>query len=152
MAIIRCSPSGSPVDVLSPAYNARTRVHEYGGGAYFLHNNTIFFSNFKDQRLYRLDPDAEPHPITPEPPQPASLRYADGRVTPDGKLIVCVRERHTAAREPFNEIVAFPADGSHEPQIIVSGYDFYSFPRISHDGRRLAWTCWQPSSNALGWN
>ena len=120
VAIIRCSPSGSPVDVLSPAYNARTRVHEYGGGAYFLHNDTIFFSNFKDQRLYRLDPDAEPNPITPEPPQPASLRYADGRVTPDGKLIVCVRERHAAEHEPVNELVAFPADGSHEPQIIAA--------------------------------
>ena len=143
VAIIRCSPSGSPVDVLSPAYSARTRVHEYGGGAYFLHNDTIFFSNFKDQRLYRLDPDGEPNPITPEPPQPAGLRYADGRVTPDGKLIVCVRERHAAEHEAVNELVAFPADGSHEPQIIARDYDFYSFPRISNDGMRLAWTCWR---------
>jgi dipeptidyl aminopeptidase/acylaminoacyl peptidase len=143
VAIIRCEPSGSPVDVLPPSFNARTRVHEYGGGAYFLHQDTIFFSNFKDQRLYRLDPDSEPLPITPQPPQPGSLRYADGRVTPDGKLIVCVRERHESEREPVNEIVAFPADGSSEPQTIASGYDFYSFPRISSDGKCLAWTCWR---------
>src|SRR5207244_1660209 len=100
--------------------------HEYGGGAYFLHQDTIFFSNFKDQRLYRLDPDTEPFPITPQPPQPGSLRYADGRVTPDGKLIVCVRERHESEREPVDEIVAFAADGSTEPQTVASGYDFYS--------------------------
>jgi dipeptidyl aminopeptidase/acylaminoacyl peptidase len=143
VAIIRCAPSGSPVDVLAPAFNARTRVHEYGGGAYFLHQDTIFFSNFKDQRLYRLDPDSEPSPITPEPQLPGSLRYADGRVTPDGKLIVCVRERHESGHEPVNELVALPSDGSRGPQIIASGYDFYSFPRISGDGRRLAWTCWR---------
>jgi hypothetical protein len=89
VAIIRCAPSGFPVDVLPPAFNARTRVHEYGGGAYFLHKDTIFFSNFRDQRLYRIDPDAEACPITPQPPQTGSLRYADGRVTPDGKWIVC---------------------------------------------------------------
>jgi dipeptidyl aminopeptidase/acylaminoacyl peptidase len=143
VAIIRCDPSESPVDVLPPSFNARTRAHEYGGGAYFLHQDTIFFSNLKDQRLYRLDPDTEPRPITPEPPQPGSLRYADGRVTPDGKLIVGVRERHESGREPVNEIVALPADGSREPQIIACDYDFYSFPRISGDGKRLAWTCWR---------
>jgi dipeptidyl aminopeptidase/acylaminoacyl peptidase len=143
VAIVRCSLNGSPQDAVSAEFNARTRAHEYGGGAYFLHGGSIFFSNFKDQRLYRQDKDAKPQPITPEPPQPGSLRYADGRVTPDGKTIVCVRERHAAGQEAINEIVALPADGSAEPQVVVSGYDFYSFPRIDPDGRRLAWTCWR---------
>src|SRR6516162_916474 len=138
VAIVRCSPSGSPVDVLPRDYNVRTSAHEYGGGAYFVHGDTIFFSNFKDQRLYRLSPDAPPQAITPEPPQPGSLRYADGRVTPDGRTIVCVRERHEAGREAINELVALPADGSSEPRAIASGYDFYSFPRISQDGLRIA--------------
>src|SRR5262249_45260346 len=51
--------------------------------------------------------------------------------------------RHEQGREAINEIVALPTDGSGEPKIILSGYDFYSFPRISPDGRRLAWTCWR---------
>src|SRR5215469_10053029 len=82
VVVVRSSPAGAPVDLLPGDYNARTRVHEYGGGAYFLLNDTVFFSNFTDQRLYRIDPRVAPRPITPEPPQPGSLRYADGRVTP----------------------------------------------------------------------
>lgn len=143
VAIIRCSPNGSPTDVIPPGFNARTRAHEYGGGAYFLHNDTIFFSNFKDQRLYRQEFSGTPLPITPEPPSPGSLRYADGRVTPDGRIIICVRERHEEGREAINELVAMPIDGSSQPRVILSGYDFYSFPRISPDGKRLAWTCWR---------
>ena len=128
-------------DVTPPTVNVRTRVHEYGGGAWFLHGDTAFFSNFDDQRLYRLDPGLDPRPITPEPPDPGSVRYADGRVSPDGQLIVCVRETH-GDDEPANELVALPADGEGEARVLASGRDFYSFPRISPDGATLAWTCW----------
>jgi dipeptidyl aminopeptidase/acylaminoacyl peptidase len=143
VAVVRCSPDGSPSDILPKDYNVRTRAHEYGGGAYFVHDRSTFFSNFKDQRLYRGDPNGTGRPITPDPPQPASLRYADGCVTPDGRTIVCIRELHEPGREAINEIVALPTDGSAEPQIIAQGYDFYSFPRISRDGKKLAWTCWR---------
>ena len=136
---LRCGRTiANSADVTPKAFNVRTRVHEYGGGAYFLHGDTVFFTNFADQRLYRRDPDGEPKPITPAPPAPASLRHADGRVTPDGRTIICVRERHERGREAINEIIALPADGSGEPRIILSGYDFYSFPRVSPDCRRLA--------------
>lgn len=143
VAIIRCRPNGSPADAIPSGFNARTRAHEYGGGAYFAHQDTIFFSNFKDQRLYRQDKGRPPRPVTPEPQSPGSLRYADGRVAPDGRLIVAVRERHETGREAINEIVAMPADGSSQPRTILCGYDFYSFPRISPDGKQLAWTCWR---------
>src|SRR5215831_7963819 len=53
VAVVRCAPSGAPGDAIPQSSNARTRAHEYGGGAYFVHDGTIFFSNFKDQRLYR---------------------------------------------------------------------------------------------------
>src|SRR5205823_7792078 len=109
LTVVRYSLGGKATDAIPQAFNARTRAHEYGGGAYFVHNDTIFFSNFKDQRLYRQEPKAEPLAITPEPPAPGSLRYADGRVTPDGKTIICVRERHEKEREAINEIVAMPA-------------------------------------------
>lgn len=143
VVLVRCPAKGSPSDVLPLEYNARTRAHEYGGGAYWVHGDTVFFTNFKDQRLYRLIPNTRPQAITPEPPQPGSLRYADGRVTPDGKTIICVRERHVPGREAVNELVALPADGSAEPSVIACDYDFYSFPRISPDGKQLAWTCWR---------
>jgi dipeptidyl aminopeptidase/acylaminoacyl peptidase len=135
--LVRASPGERPEDVTPQGYYVRTRVHEYGGGSWLLHGETVFFSNFEDQRLYRQDRDAAPRPITPEGP----FRYADGRTTPDGRLIVCVRESH-AGPEVVNELVAVPADGSAEPAVVAAGRDFYSFPRISPDGERLAFTCW----------
>ncbi len=140
--IVRARDGEAPRDVTPPGFDARTRVHEYGGGAYILHQGTIFFSHFPDQRLYRQDPGREPRPITPEPPLPAGLRYADGRVTPDGRLIVAVRERHEVDGSVINELVTIPTDGGVAPRVIASGRDFYAAPRISPDGRRLCWLCW----------
>ena len=82
-----------------------------------------------------------PRPITPAPPRPRSLRYADGRVTPDGRTLICVRERHEDG-EVVNELVALPTDGSAAPRVVASGHDFYAAPRLSPDGRRLAWLSW----------
>src|SRR5581483_4074698 len=90
-------------------FNVRTRVHEYGGGACWFHGETAFCSSFEDGRLHRVE-NGEATPLTPEPPEPSSLRYADGDVTPDGTLIVCVRECHEAG-DVQNELVALPADG-----------------------------------------
>jgi dipeptidyl aminopeptidase/acylaminoacyl peptidase len=134
--------SGEVVTVTPPGFDARTRCNEYGGGAFFVHGPTVFFSHFGDQRLYRQAAfGAPPIPITSEPPEPASLRYADGVTTPDGKLIVCVRESHDNERVT-NELVALPSDGSAAPWVVASGSDFYSSPRIRDDGRFLAWTQW----------
>ena len=112
-------------------------VHEYGGGAYCIHDGTVFFSNFDDQRLYRQEEGADPLAITREVNE-RSLRYADGRVTGDGALWIGIRERHPAIGRPaevVNELVVLPTDGSAEPTVIASGRDFYSNPRISSDGR-----------------
>jgi dipeptidyl aminopeptidase/acylaminoacyl peptidase len=130
------------VVVTPEGFNVRTRVHEYGGGAAFLHGSTIFFSNFADQRLYRQEPGSDPVPITPGPDTPAALRYADGRVTPDGRWVVCVRESHAADGLVTNEIVALPTDGSAPPHTLVSGADFYAAPRINPSGDRLVWLSW----------
>lgn len=140
--IVRLGPGGATEDVLPEEYNARTRVHEYGGGSLFVHQGEIFFSHFADQRLYRMSPGREPAPITPEPPEPATLRYADCSATPDGERLFYVRESHAPGREPVNDIVCLPPDGSHPPRSVVSGADFYSNPRVSPDGRYLAWIAW----------
>jgi dipeptidyl aminopeptidase/acylaminoacyl peptidase len=79
--------------------------------------------------------------VTPEPREPNALRYADGRVTPDGRLVVCVRETHGDG-EPTNELVVFPGDGSAEPRAIASGRDFYAAPRLNGDATKLAWIAW----------
>ena len=99
-------------DVTPPETNVRTRVHEYGGGRISLRGTTVYFSDCADQRLYRQDRGDDPTPMTPEPDIPAGERYADARLTPDGRTVVCVRERHTAsgaAVDVVNEIVALPA-------------------------------------------
>jgi dipeptidyl aminopeptidase/acylaminoacyl peptidase len=134
---------GEPADVVPPGFNVRTRVHEYGGGAWFRDGRVVFCSSFDDSRLYRIDPtaDAEPRPITPESPEPHALRYADGRVFAGGRLIVCVRELHGDG-EPVNELVVLPSDGSSEPRVVATGREFYAAPRPSPDDSSLAWLAW----------
>jgi len=131
---------GSTVELTPDGFNVRTRVHEYGGGACWFRGKTAYCSEFSDSHLYRIE-DRQATPVTPEPAAPNALRYADGDVTPDGRLLVCVRERHENGMV-HNELVALPADGSAEPRVIASGHDFYAAPRPSPDGRRLAWICW----------
>jgi dipeptidyl aminopeptidase/acylaminoacyl peptidase len=140
--LVRCDASGATRDLIAPPYSARTRVHEYGGGAYLVTGETVVFSNDEDQRLYRLDPGAEPRPITPEPAGTRTRRYADARATADGRFLVAVRENHERGDEPVNTVVALPVDGSAEPTVLAAGRTFYSNPRPSPDGRRLAWLCW----------
>jgi len=141
-ALVYKPRNGEPVDVVRPGFNVRSRVHEYGGGAWFRDGKVIFCSSFDDSRLYRIDaPGAEPQAITPEPAEPHAWRYADGRVFAGGRLIVCVRETHGGG-EPTNELVVLPTDGSAEPRAIGTGRDFYAAPRPSPDGARLAWLAW----------
>ena len=138
MVIVRHSPDGATVDVTPEPYSARTRVHEYGGGAFLVSEGTVFFSNFADQRLYRQERGAEPVPITPEAP----LRYADG--ASDGKRgrIICVREDHSGEGEPSNAIVAVDVEGKLAQEVLYSESDFCAAPRVSPDGRSLAWLAW----------
>src|SRR5438270_6747008 len=81
--VVAAPPGGEPEDVLPAGCSARTRVHEYGGGAFAVHGRTLFFSESDGQRLHRLDPGSQPFPITDEPAVPNSLRYADAAVSPD---------------------------------------------------------------------
>jgi dipeptidyl aminopeptidase/acylaminoacyl peptidase len=139
--VCRAGPGGAAEDVTPEGFNVRTRVHEYGGGAYTVHGPTVLFASFGDQRLYRHDPGRPPRPITPAPPAPAAHRYADASLTPDGRLLVCVRERHEDGKVS-NELVAVPADGAAAPVVLAADRDFYASPRCSPDGRRLTWLEW----------
>lgn len=137
--IVRRDARGVTSDAVPPGFNARTRAHEYGGGSYAVHDGVVISCDFEDQRVYRID-GGEPVPITPEPDIPAGDRYAD--FVFHGDRVICVRERHHEDREATNSLVVFPLDGVAEPQVIVEGSDFYSTPRVSPDGSKLAWLVW----------
>ena len=146
MQLVRQLADGSRHGVLPDGFGARTRVHEYGGGAWWLHGDDVVFANWADQRLYRLPEGAHaPIALTPEPDVEHGDRYADIRFTADGRWVVCVRERHGADGEPTNEIVAVrtrPDDEPQEPVVLVSGPDFLAAPRVSPDGTMLTWFSW----------
>jgi dipeptidyl aminopeptidase/acylaminoacyl peptidase len=142
VVLMRRAPGGEPETVTPAGVNVRTRVHEYGGGAWHLAApDLVLFVDFSDQRLYRQRLGSEPVAISPEPAEPGAVRYADIRLAPDGRTVVCVRERD-AEPEPVNEIVSLSLEGDGEPQVLAGGRDFYSSPRISADGAWLAWICW----------
>jgi dipeptidyl aminopeptidase/acylaminoacyl peptidase len=136
--IVRRTPDGRMLDVTPSPFNARTRVHEYGGGAFAVADGTVYFSNFADQRLYRQDRGAQPTPVTPE----ADLRYADAVIDRRRGRLVCVREDHRTGHEAVNTIVGVDVAGLHQGDVLVAGNDFYSSPRLSPDGSRLAWLTW----------
>ena len=137
--IVRRTPDGRTSDMTPSPFNARTRVHEYGGGAFVVADGTVYFSNFADQRLYRQDPSSELRPITPE----VELRYADGVIDRRRGRMICVREDHTVpGREAVSTLVSFDLEDGEGGQVLVSGKDFFSSPRLSPDGSRLAWLAW----------
>jgi dipeptidyl aminopeptidase/acylaminoacyl peptidase len=136
--IVRRSIDGSVRDITPKEFNARTRVHEYGGGDYAVANQTIVFSNFADQRLYVQPIDGDPRPLTPSAPR----RYADGQFDRRRNLFYTIREEHSGQREAVNNVVALDLDNDDSGTIILSGNDFYSSPRLSPDGSQLAWQSW----------
>jgi len=139
--VVRRTPDGTVHDLLPEGFSARTRVHEYGGGAWLVDDGWLYFASWVDQRLHRMPVDGgTPEPITPEPPSPMAWRYADMRRW--GDLLVCVMERHDTGGEAANEIVAVPVDGSGPPQVLVRGPDFVASPRVSPSGMQLVWLQW----------
>lgn len=137
--IVRRTADGQVTDMIPPPFNARTRVHEYGGGDYTVSNGTIYFSNFADQHIYRLVPGSAPQPVT----HGENLRYADGVIDTTRKRMICVREDHNveAGQQAVNTLISLSLESGDE-QVLVSGNDFYSSPRLSPDGTRLAWLTW----------
>ena len=147
--VVRCTDDGDRHDLLPDGFSARTRVHEYGGGAWTVDEGWLYFSNWDDQRVHRVSIDGgAPEPITPDPPTPAGYRYADLRAL--GAHLVCVRERHDTGGEAANEIVALDRTGRRRPQVLVSGPDFVAAPRPSPGGDQLVWIQW--NHPAMPWD
>jgi dipeptidyl aminopeptidase/acylaminoacyl peptidase len=136
--IVRRS-DGANTDVTPAGFNARTRVHEYGGGEFAVSGGTVWFANFDDQRIYIQERGGAPVAITPA----VDIRHADLLVDPGRGRIFAVREDHTTgASEAVNTLVALDWKGSREAIIVAGGNDFYSSPKLSADRERLAWLTW----------
>jgi dipeptidyl aminopeptidase/acylaminoacyl peptidase len=140
--------SAPRVDILPEGFSARTAVHEYGGGAWWVRDGVVWFANWSDQRLYRLDTriGGTPEPVTPEPEIPCGIRWADGGVASSAgrQWLVAVRETHPDGHGSGvrNELVLLDGAGEGPARVIVSGPDFVSDPRISPDGTALCWMQW----------
>lgn len=138
---------GAVTDELTPApFNVRSRVHEYGGGAYAVDGETVYFSNFADNRVHRLDftaaaDDAQPAPVALT--AAGKQRFADFVVDRARGRLIGVRELHAedGHGEPSNTICAIGI-GDGAETVLAQGADFYSSPRLSPDGRALAWLTW----------
>lgn len=142
--LVRRRADGRLEDVTLSDFNVRTRVHEYGGGAHVIADGVVYASNFADQRVYRIDTasaGAPPTPITP----PGRWFYADATIDTRRGRLIAVREDHSEpSHEPVNALVSIPINGTESAgDILASGFDFYSTPRLSPDARQLAWFAWR---------
>lgn len=138
--IVKRTPSGVCRDINPSPTNARTRVHEYGGGDYVVAGGVVYFSNFVDQRIYRQVAGEDPQPITTA----SAMRYTELSIDERRRRLVCVREDHSEQNgEAVNSLASISLDDRDADQsILVSGNDFYAFPKLSPDGSQLAWITW----------
>lgn len=135
--IVRLRPDDVAQDVLPDGFSARSRVHEYGGGAILADMGEITFVNDRDQRIWRDGPGGKPQPLTAEGP----WRYADMIADESRGRLIAVREDHGGEGEPVNAIVAIDLK-TGAVEILWQGSDFVAWPRLSPGGTRLAWVAW----------
>jgi hypothetical protein len=131
--------SGGTARDISPAgMNVRDRVHEYGGASYLVAGDLVLVSDFVTGRLHRVAGDRTSEPITPE----GAFRYADYELDEPRARLIAVREDHSASGEAVNTLVSIPLGGSGDVEVLAQGRTFYSSPRLSPDGTRLAFLAW----------
>jgi len=153
----RDKPGQAPVDLTPAPFNVRSLAHEYGGGAFgigsFEGRDKVFFSNFGDQQIYQIDlskPAQLPVAVT----APGLMRYADYLVDGDKQRLLAVVEDHSGSEidgqviagvEPINYLASIELgkDSVAEPMMLTCGYDFFAFPRLSPDGKRLCYMAWK---------
>lgn len=136
----------NPVDVIPQEFAARTLAQEYGGGAFAVDKSVVVFSNYKDQRLYKqtIGTGGPPVPLTPDYGAP-NVSYADGVFDPHfDRYVTVMEDRRKDSLNPTTTIAAINLSGSdvHEPKVLISGNDFYAFPRIDQNKKRIAWIEW----------
>ena len=141
--------SEETISDLTPAgYSVLSRVHEYGGVAYCVSDDVLYFVNGVDQNIY-TQPIKGPAAVTQVTRSDDKERFADPVYDPEGPRLICVRERHSVNTEPENDLVAIELD-SGEIQTLHQGHDFYAHARISPNGEKVAFLAWDHPN--MPWN
>lgn len=135
-ALVMLNEGGMAVDLMPEPYNARSRVHEYGGGAFVVLDESILFVDGRDQRLVRVWPGGRVECLFERP----GCAYADFVFDRERGRVICVEEDASGDGEPSNRIVSITLEG--ERHNLVEGADFYMAPKLSPDGGRMAWVEW----------
>jgi len=138
--VVRHRDAAGAQDINPTPFNARSRVHEYGGGAYLLGPDAVYLTKFEDQMLYRrLDSGGDPTQVTNTP----NLRFADGVYDGQRRQIITICEDHSnSGKEAQNYVAVVDLAAGGKVKSLVTGSDFYAAPRLSPDGKSLAWLCW----------
>jgi hypothetical protein len=133
-ALFSMSGDAPAMPVTADGINVRTRVHEYGGAPYVVVGDTVYYSQFSDQEVYAFKAGSSPTALTP-----VGYRFADCTAsTKAAGSLICVREDHTDPSNVRNSLVRVPLQGGGAGEVLYGGSDFVAFPRLSEDGRRLA--------------
>jgi dipeptidyl aminopeptidase/acylaminoacyl peptidase len=137
--LVRREESGIETDITPSPFNIRTRVHEYGGGSFVLHDDMIIFSNFSDQQLYiQSFNNEQPLKLTHSP----DLRFANGVMDSARERLITVIEDHGGAvLEPENKIGSVDIN-SGQVTTLVQGHSFFSTPVLNPECDQLAWITW----------
>lgn len=138
ITIMRRAADNTLTELLAAPYSARTRVHEYGGGAWLVHGSTLFFSNFADQQLYRMQAGESPVRLT----DADGMRFANGIVDARFNRLICVVEHHAPdSPEPENFLGAVDLDTGLVTRL-ADGHNFFAAPCLDPTGSQLAWVTW----------
>jgi dipeptidyl aminopeptidase/acylaminoacyl peptidase len=138
VVVMRRERDGAARDLIPPGFNARSRVHEYGGRPFALDGDAVWFTNFADQRLYRADAAGARAVSTGD-----GWRFGEPVIDARRGRIVAVGERHApGGKHPENGLVAVDAR-TGEVAWLLRGHDFVASPTLSPDGRRLAFVAWE---------
>jgi len=136
--LVKYKKSGQIVDLTPTDFNVRSRAHEYGGGAFTIHQGIVYFSNDSDGRIYKQQSDGQPEALS----VPGAYRYADPVFDKKRDKLFLVMEDHSGDGEEENCIASLSVDQLNSPEKIVRGHDFYSNPTISPNGAQIAWLAW----------
>ncbi len=136
-AVLRRAGDGSSDVALPEPWSARSGVHGYGGGAWTVaEDETLFFVEKTDGRIWSLTPGGTPRALTPEGDG------AYGGLRQCGDRLLAIRERASE-----RALVMIDATGVHD---LVSGPGFFAHPALSPNGDRLAWIEW--AHPAMPWD
>ena len=146
--ILKCGVNREPLECIPNEYDVRTRVHEYGKGAFTVSNGVIYFIHGKDQRLYKLEPSGVPKALTK-----GNIWFANLTFTSKG-LVAVAQTQENLESEPENFLALINVN-SGEVTRLAQGCDFYSSPTISEDETKIAWISWKhpnmPWDNTTLW-